>query len=221
MSKDLGKRLEELRKKNNFDKESLSKRLSVRRKDVENWEKGSDSPDGEQLIKLSHIYQMPIDEILLNFDTDTDSGFGADNENRRAGGYTRTMKTVKTAGTTGTTGTETARTGQTAAYNSKPSYNWYMFPYPIIVVFAFVLIGFLFDTWHPTWLLFLTIPVYYQLVTVNRAKTFRRKANIFPYPILCVLFYLTIGFDYNLWHPMWLIFLTIPVYYMIVNGFKK
>jgi len=100
------------------------------------------------------------------------------------------------------------------------SRNWYVFPYPILSVMAYLIIGFEFDIWHPTWLIILTIPVYYLLIAVNRAKTFRSKANIFPYPILCVIFYLSMGFDYGWWHPTWLLFLSIPAYYIFVNNFK-
>jgi len=211
MSKDLGKRLEELRKKNNLDAAALAGKLSVRRKDVENWEQGDDSPDGEQLIKLSHIYKMPIDEILLNFDTDSDFDY--------SGGYSKTQTQTPAAQTLQAVNANAGSYTPTSPV--KPAYNWYMFPYPIIILFAYILIGFFFEIWHPTWLLFLTIPVYYQLVTVNRVKTFRKKANVFPFPVLCVIFYLAIGFDYELWHPAWMIFLTIPIYYMVVNGFKN
>ena len=101
------------------------------------------------------------------------------------------------------------------------SFNWYVFPYPVLVVFAYLGIGFLFDVWHPTWLLFLTIPIYYEMVAMSRAKSFKAKANIFPYHILCVILYLAVGFDYDWWHPAWMLFLTIPVYYMIVNSIKS
>jgi hypothetical protein len=37
---------------------------------------------------------------------------------------------------------------------------------------------------------------------------------------LCAILFLCIGFDYDIWHPTWLLFLTIPIYYMIVNGIK-
>ncbi|MCL2815349.1 MAG: hypothetical protein FWD23_12180, partial [Oscillospiraceae bacterium] len=74
--------------------------------------------------------------------------------------------------------------------------------------------------WHPTWLLFLTIPVYYEMIAMTKAKGFRSKANIFPYPVLCAIFFLCIGFDYDIWHPAWMVFLTIPVYYMVVNAIK-
>ena len=99
--------------------------------------------------------------------------------------------------------------------------NWYAFPYPILALLAYMTIGIFFHVWHPTWLIFLTIPVYYTLVTMKRAKSFKAKANVFPYPILCTIFYLSAGFDYGLWHPMWLLFLTIPVYYMFVNSIKS
>ena len=101
------------------------------------------------------------------------------------------------------------------------SRNWYVFPYPVLVFLAFLMIGIFFQVWHPTWILFLTIPVYYTMVAMHKAKSFKAKANIFPYPILCVIFYLIIGFDYNAWHPAWLIFLTIPMYYMFVNSIKS
>ena len=99
--------------------------------------------------------------------------------------------------------------------------NWYAFPYPVLVLIAYLCIGVFRDVWHPTWLLFLTIPVYYIMVAMNRAKSFRAKVNIFPYPILCTIFYLALGFDYNIWHPTWLMFLTIPMYYMFANSIKS
>jgi len=100
------------------------------------------------------------------------------------------------------------------------SFNWYLFPYPILIVAAYLLVGFFLGVWHPTWILFLTIPVYYEMVAMNGAKSFKAKANIFPYPVLCAILFLCVGFDYGLWHPAWMVFLTIPVYYMVVNGLK-
>ena len=100
-------------------------------------------------------------------------------------------------------------------------HNWYAFPYPVLILMAYLIAGIFFNLWHPTWLIFLTIPIYYELIAMHKAKTFKSKANIFPYPILCVIFYLSIGFDYNWWHPAWLIFLTIPIYYMFVNSIKR
>ncbi|MCL1859567.1 MAG: hypothetical protein FWF92_10100 [Oscillospiraceae bacterium] len=101
------------------------------------------------------------------------------------------------------------------------SFNWYAFPYPILVVFVYLAVGFWLNTWHPTWLMFMTVPIYYEMIAMSRAKSLRAKANIFPYPIICVIVYLALGFDYNWWHPAWMLFLTIPIYYMFVNSIKS
>lgn len=39
----------------------------------------------------------------------------------------------------------------------------------------------------------------------------------FPYPLLCALLFLMVGFCFGWWHPGWVIFLTIPFWYWIVN----
>jgi len=100
-------------------------------------------------------------------------------------------------------------------------FNWYAFPYPVLAVILYLAIGFWRDIWHPTWLLFLTIPVFYTLIAMSKAKGFKKKANIFPYPILCAILYLSIGIDYNLWHPGWMLFLTVPIYYTVINAIKQ
>lgn len=39
----------------------------------------------------------------------------------------------------------------------------------------------------------------------------------FPYPLLCAVIFLLAGFCFGWWHPAWVIFLTIPFYYWVVN----
>ena len=40
-----------------------------------------------------------------------------------------------------------------------------------------------------------------------------KKLLLFPFPLLVVVIYILQGFTRGLWHPAWLIFLTIPAYY--------
>ena len=47
--------------------------------------------------------------------------------------------------------------------------------YPLITVVAYLILGLCFDLWHPGWVVFLTIPIYYTLksptamkVTINK-----------------------------------------------------
>jgi hypothetical protein len=97
--------------------------------------------------------------------------------------------------------------------NMKKLHNFIYPSYSIIVTLVYVLIGAFFNAWHPAWLLFLTIPIYYMMIEFLKSRDW----NVFPYPIICVILFLTTGFDYNLWHPMWIIFLTIPIYYIFIS----
>ncbi len=49
----------------------------------------------------------------------------------------------------------------------------------------------------------------------------KKDARVFAYPVLVVLLYLCLGFFGSLWHPGWIIFLTIPLYYPLVNYFRR
>jgi hypothetical protein len=44
----------------------------------------------------------------------------------------------------------------------------------------------------------------------------RRKLNRFPIAVLCTLAYLALGVLFDFWHPSWMIFLVIPIYYVMV-----
>ncbi len=82
--------------------------------------------------------------------------------------------------------------------------------YPILCVIAFVLLGFL-ESWTYSWLVFLTIPLFYSSIPAARTKDHRK----FAFPVLALLLFLVLGLAGNHWRWCWLIFLTIPVYYMI------
>lgn len=93
------------------------------------------------------------------------------------------------------------------------------FPFPIIVIIAYLLFG-VFDVcggFAFGWIVFLTIPLYYTLVEA----IIKKNPSIFCYPVFTVAVYLITGFVWSLWHPMWIIFLTVPVYYSICEFIKK
>lgn len=93
------------------------------------------------------------------------------------------------------------------------------FPYPIVCVIAYIVFGFLniCGGWAFGWLVFLTIPLYYSLIS---AVSKRNPAH-FAYPVLVTMVYIYLGAWYCLWHPMWILYLTIPVYYWLANLIKK
>ena len=56
-----------------------------------------------------------------------------------------------------------------ADYDSKKSgFNWVSFPYPIVATIIYFILGFVFNAWHPGWLIFLTVPLW--AFFVNKGK---------------------------------------------------
>jgi hypothetical protein len=85
--------------------------------------------------------------------------------------------------------------------------------FPIFITFLYLALGFVFRLWHPGWLLFLTIPLYYM----KPRNDVERWLN----PVMITLLYLVLGFFFGLWHPGWLIFLLIPVGAVLSGECKK
>ena len=43
----------------------------------------------------------------------------------------------------------------------------------------------------------------------------KKKPVVFCYPVLVLIVFLLLGFAKSLWHPAWILFLTIPIFYII------
>ena len=78
-------------------------------------------------------------------------------------------------------------------------------PYPLWVTTAYLIMGFVFHMWHPGWIIFLTIPLFY--LPDSQRTPIRMLGN----PVMITIIYLLLGTMCNLWHPGWLIFLLIPL----------
>jgi hypothetical protein len=50
------------------------------------------------------------------------------------------------------------------------SWAWLASCYPVLVTLAYLFIGFVLKWWHPTWLLFLTIPIFYAYYAAYKKK---------------------------------------------------
>ena len=79
------------------------------------------------------------------------------------------------------------------------------FPYPVWVTAAYLILGFAFGAWHPGWIIFLTIPLFYL------PDSQRTPVRLLGNPVMVTIIYLLLGTMCNLWHPGWLVFLLIPL----------
>ena len=87
MTIEIANRLVELRKSAGLSQEELSQRLGISRQAISKWEQAESSPDTDNLIALSRIYGISIDELL--------SGRAAEVKPTEAEGYTAVVKTQK------------------------------------------------------------------------------------------------------------------------------
>ena len=95
------------------------------------------------------------------------------------------------------------------------------FPYFIIVVIIYLGLSFAFGIWHPLWIIFLTIPIYYRIAAACKAKTKKAFMGLIPIPEIIVSFYLILSFALGNWKFTWILLLIIPLYYWYVGVFVK
>lgn len=98
------------------------------------------------------------------------------------------------------------------AFNKFP-----FFILPIIAFFAWGISGVCLG-WGLSWIVFLTIPLYYSLGDA----IYKRNPNHFAFPVLAAMAYILFGF-FGIcggWSMGWLVFLTIPIYYWICEIIK-
>lgn len=85
MEQNLSQRLADLRKENKLSQEALAEKMGLSRQAISKWERGESAPDTENLILLSSIYGITLDELLhgkqtlnndkaLSFDLKPDDG---------------------------------------------------------------------------------------------------------------------------------------------------
>ena len=84
---------------------------------------------------------------------------------------------------------------------------------PMLCLIIYLFIGFVFDIWHPTWVIFFAILIVPALFS-NTAS----KVVCATWPLICIVAYILLGVFANLWHPGWLVFLTIPIVETLFQG---
>ncbi len=292
MDTSIADKLLALRKQNGLSQEELAEKLGISRQAVSKWERAEASPDTENLIALAKIYNISLDKLFeINTETvrtdrsciklkkdSSDSQSNPFGEDKMPQGYSgasssdfgtrvkypensgnnveeiypqmkkkevnnsspefksQSEKTDFARYATYTTADNSFSNSQVNQSQSSTSsfgglhtadvinqmstltddqkYKAMLrFPYPVFLTCLYLLLGAFLNLWHPMWMLFLTIPLYYTTIEAVRKK----DLNIFCFPVLVVMFYLFIGFALNLWHPGWISFMSIPLYYWIVN----
>ncbi len=209
MNIEIANRLVNLRKSNNLSQEALAEKLGISRQAVSKWERAEASPDTDNLILLSRLYGVSLDELLKTEDeipitTAEPSNEGMkDEEKTQKDNEGNLFEEVKKSDIEDDDEEEISKLGEICE----------RIPMLWIVILAYFITGCAFGAWYMNWILFLVIPIWNSLVVAIE----RKNAYCFTYPVLITLIYLCLGWFYDAWHPGWIIYLTIPVYYSMAG----
>lgn len=202
MNIEIANRLVNLRKANNLSQEALAEKLGISRQAVSKWERAEASPDTDNLILLARLYGVSLDELLKTEDE-----------------IPMPEKPV----------TEIAIKEEPDDYvdvgfqgvhvkdqSGEVHVGCHHFPMWAVISILYIVIGVMWNAWHPGWLLFLFVPIWHSLIVAIE----RKNPNCFAYPVFAALVFLCLGFFWFCWHPGWVVFLTIPLYYSLVAWYR-
>lgn len=215
-------RLAELRRAHNLSQEELAEKLGVSRQAVSKWERAESSPDTDNLIALAKLYGVSLDELLGLKLPGRACECEAPDEADEASTPEAAPETASAdQADDGSAGSDPLPEGsyydhiaqqaaeeaaRAAEAEERERHRRRMsFPYPVFVTIAYLVLGLVFHQWHPGWIIFLTIPLYYL------PDSERQPLRLLGNPVMVTIIYLLLGCFCNAWHPGWLVFLLIPI----------
>lgn len=272
MDYETANRLYELRKAHGYSQDELADMLGVSRQAISKWERGESSPDTDNLIALARLYGVSLDELVglhptdakempseeaekidedevPNFDDEKDafhvknddgSEVFIDDEKIRivdangkqteiSGGPAKIAKTViDKIGVKVNVDTSNINENGTLSdrkpHVKPPKVKIHSTArkiadciVPLLILLAYLLLGTLGGWWHPGWIVFFALPIFFCTWDAFSNK----RATSFPIAIIIGAIYLTIGFVLNAWHPYWSLFFIIPCYYAVAAPIDK
>lgn len=189
-------RLQQLRKMNGYSQEVLAEKLGISRQSISKWERAESSPEIDNLIALAKIYGLTVDELL---DTSNDKVV-VKNTNKKERDIKGKLKSLL------------SKANDFGIYPNAAK-ALLLFPFPIIIVVLYVALSMIFKIWHPFWIIFLTIPIYYRFAIACKANNRKVFFLLLPIPELIVTLFLILSFATHAWGYCALLFLIIPIYY--------
>ena len=152
----VAKRLKEIREEKNFSIEVLAEKSGIATEELKAFEAGDKLPDAGELMQLSKTYEMSIDRILY-------SGSEMPKYDESKAVYAN----VKPAHNADSASKEAVnKTNTSVASGGKAGILTHLV-FPVLCVAIYIFLGVAGGFWHPGWMIFLGIPLYYALVLIT------------------------------------------------------
>lgn len=192
-------RLQQLRKANGYSQDVLAEKLGISRQAVSKWERAESSPSVDNLLDLARLYGITVDEML---NTDGDRVVIKTQNN--------TKKDIK-----GKLKSLISKANDFGIYPDLAR-KLVKFPFFLVVTILYVVLCFVTKLWHPLWIMFLALPIYYQFALACKGGNKKVFMMLLPIPEIIVTVFLILGFAFGIWKYAWILFLLLPIYYWLV-----
>ena len=148
-------RLKEVREEKNFTIEAVTEKTGIAIDELQAFEEGSKLPDAGALMQLSKAYEMSIDRILYT-----------SNEMPKYDESKAVYANVKPGDTTNID-KEYAALAERYSKSDRKAKILTHSVFPVLCVAIYLFLGIAGGFWHPGWMIFLGIPLYYGLVFIT------------------------------------------------------
>lgn len=148
-------RLKEVREEKNFTIEAVAEKTGIAIEELQAFEEGSKLPDAGVLMQLSKVYEMSIDRILY-------SGSEMPKYDESKAVYANVKPVAVDAEDAQK---ESGKKAESAPAKKASILTHLVFPVLCIIIYIFL--GVSGGFWHPGWIIFLGIPLYYALVFIT------------------------------------------------------
>ena len=225
-------RFVELRKHFGYSQEELADAIGVSRQAVSKWERGESSPDTDNLIELARLYHISLDE-LVNGDAipekniedvkveeaksegkaSEENDFVWEDDGARVEIKDKTILVKNEQGEEKVYERDAVEKKRLKT-NRRSAFAGGCFA--LLASIAYLILGFTLKSgngWVCAWPLFILIPVVASVVVCVSYK----RVAAFCYPALIAAIYCFLGVTYGFWHPHWILFLTIPIFYLVAG----
>ena len=219
-------RLCELRKAHNLSQEELASKLGVSRQAVSKWERSESSPDTDNLILLASLYNLSLDELLNG---DEAISLIEENKEVKSESFPKEVElNVDCKVVIDGDDSKVIYDDEEVNLSIKEVLKWnekikiidntVVSISAILFTAIYLILGFILDNgWSHYWFLFILIPVPSSVVNMIA----RKNINHFRFEILLAAIYCAISMFSGLWHPLWAMFLTVPLFRLISGLIMK
>jgi len=212
MNIEIANRLQKLRKENGYSQEELADKLGISRQAVSKWERAESSPDTDNLIVLARLYNMSLDDLLYDNETSEeirqrskDSIEVTDDEGQSIRFSDGKVEFINPDGSKAMIDKRRIRLSIIDGIITT------------ITLVVYFLWSFLADAWYVSWVVWVLMPA---AMSFFEAIVYKMTSK-FLYPVLVTAIYCYLGMEFELWHPYWFLFITIPLFYAIANPIDK